>query len=86
MADFEKSPEPQVVRLRNFSGPTAQVDADLARNILETQGIPSVVAGEVAAEMLPGVGVVQLLVREEDAEQAAEILKSYLDTPAAPIE
>jgi hypothetical protein len=83
MSKLEKSPEPQMVRLRSFSGPTGRLAADLARNILETQDIPSVVAGEVA---MPGVDMIQLLVREEDAEQAAEILRSYLDTPAAPIQ
>lgn len=81
ISDGKKSPDPHLVRLRTFSGPTAQLDADLARNILESEGIPSVVPGDVMAEMLPGVGVVQLLVREADAEQAAEILESYLDSP-----
>ena len=75
-------PEPALVRLRTFSGPTAQLDADLAKNILGTQGIACVLPGERMAEVLPGVDMVQLLVREEDAEEAAAILKSYLDTPA----
>src|SRR5260370_28382628 len=74
-ADLEGSPEPKLVRLRSFHGPTAQVDADLARNILQTQGILSVLPGEVSAAVLPGVDVVQLLVRDEDAQQAAHILK-----------
>lgn len=38
------------------------------------------------AEMLPGIDVVQLLVREEDAEEATEILKSYLDAPASSLD
>ncbi len=75
-------PEAPLVRLRTFSGPTAQLDADLAKNILATQGIQCVLPGEQIAETLPGVGMVQLLVREEDAEEAAAILKSYLDMPA----
>ena len=33
------------------------------------------------AEMLPGVDPVQLLVSREDAEEAAEILQSYIDSP-----
>ena len=76
-----KRPGAKLVRLRTFSGPTAQRDANLARNILETQDIPCVLPGEASAEMLPGVDPVQLLVRREDAEQAAEILKSYIDSP-----
>ena len=71
----------KLVRLRTFSGPTAQLDANLARNILETQGILCVLPGEASAEMLPGVDPVQLLVRSEDAEEAAEILQSYIDSP-----
>ena len=71
----------KLVRLRTFNGPTAQLDANLARNILETQGILCVLPGEASAEMLPGVDPVQLLVRREDAEEAAEILQSYLESP-----
>lgn len=81
------SPAVSLVRVRTFSGPTAQLDAELARNILQTQGIQSVLPGDASAEMLPGVDAVQLLVRKEDAAEAAEILKGYLDTPqAAPAE
>ena len=75
-------PGPPLVRVRTFSGPTAQLDADLAKNILATQGIACVLPGEQMAETLPGVDMVQLLVREEDAEEAGAILKSYLDMPA----
>ena len=75
-------PAAKLVRLRTFSGPTAQLDADLARNILATQGIECVLPGEQMAETLPGVDMVQLLVREDDAEEAGAILKSYLDMPA----
>jgi len=77
------SSEVNLVRLRTFSGPTAQLDADLARNILETQGILCALPGDSSAQILPGVDDVQLLVRKEDAEQAAEILQSYLDSPQA---
>ncbi|HLW78985.1 MAG TPA: DUF2007 domain-containing protein [Terriglobia bacterium] len=76
--------EAALVKLRTFSGPTAQLNADLARNILATQGIQCVLPGEQMAETLPGVDVVQLLVREQDAEEAADILKSYLDSPQPP--
>lgn len=80
--DDSGEPATPLVRLRTFSGPTAQLDADLAKNILATQGIPCVLPGEQMAETLPGIDVVQLLVREQDAEEAADILKSYLDQPA----
>jgi hypothetical protein len=69
----------KLVRLRTFSGATAQLDADLARNILETEGIPCILAGENSAELLPVLDV-PLLVLEEDADRAAEMLKSFLDS------
>jgi hypothetical protein len=45
---------------------------------LETAGIPCVLPGETSAELLPVLDV-PLLVREEDAQRAGELLKSYLD-------
>jgi hypothetical protein len=71
----------KLVAVRIFSGGTAQMDADLARNILRSQGIPCVLSGETSAEMLPVLDV-PLLVREEDAQKAARVLEEYLDTDA----
>ncbi len=68
----------KLVRIRVFSGATAQVDAELARNILKNEGIPCVLPGDTSAEVLPVLDV-QLLVRQEDAERATELLRSYLD-------
>jgi hypothetical protein len=80
------SGESKLVTVRVFTGPTALLDADVARNILQSQGIPSLVPGETSAELLPVLDV-SLLVREEDAERAAGILRDYLDTePASPAE
>ena len=63
------------------------MDAELARNILQTQGIPSALSGEGMADPFP-VAEVHLLVREEDAAHAERILQEYLDTevPSAPEE
>jgi hypothetical protein len=72
---------PQLMRIRVFTGPTAVMEADLARNLLEAEGIPCVMPGEYTAEMLPGVEPIQVFVRESDAEQASEILQAYFDTP-----
>jgi Putative prokaryotic signal transducing protein len=71
--------EPKLVRLRVFSGPTAVMEADLAKNLLQENNILSFIPGETSAEILPGIDVVQLWVREEDVDHAAEILQSYLD-------
>ena len=74
--------EPKMVRVRGFAGPAAKRDAELAKGILQNQEIPCVIAGGRSADMLPGVDIVQLLVREEDAAEAAELLESFLDNPS----
>lgn len=76
-----EAPSPNLVRVRVFSGPQASMQADLARNILEAEGIPSVLPGEYTGEVLPGIDLIQLFVQESDAEQAREILQSYFDSP-----
>ena len=76
------SGDSSLVTVRVFAGPTALLDADVARNILQSQGIPSFVSGETSVELLPVLDV-PLLVREEDAEHAARILRDYLDTETA---
>lgn len=82
-AESEQSRELEVelVRVRTFSGLSARFNAELAKNILEAEGIPSTLPGEFSANLYPGAGVVQLLVRPEDAAKAGEILKDYLDDP-----
>ena len=74
----EEDPQVKIVRIRSFSGATASLDASLARNLLKARGIRSVLGGETSAEMLP-VLEVSLMVREEDADRAAEILRNYFD-------
>jgi len=74
-------PGDELVPIRTFSGPTGSMDAELAQNILKTQGIPCALPGEGHAEMLPGIDMVVLLVRKEDAVRAEEILEGYLDNP-----
>jgi len=73
-------PEIKLVPVRVFSGGTASLDAELARNVLAAEGIESVLPGDIAAETIP-VLEVYLLVRQEDAQRAAEILGAYFDTP-----
>lgn len=67
------------VKVRAFSGATASLDAQLAKGILTERGIPSVVPNRFGAEVLPGVDLVQLLVPEDDADEAAQILQDFLD-------
>ncbi|MGH9470930.1 MAG: putative signal transducing protein [Terriglobia bacterium] len=70
----------KLMRIRVFTGPSAVMAADLARNLLQTERIPCMLPGEYTAEMLPGVEPVQVFVRECDAERASEILQAYFDT------
>lgn len=72
------------VTVRAFSGATASLDAQLAKGILNERGIFSVVPNRFGAEVLPGVDRVQLLVREDDAEEATQILSDFLDNPVPP--
>lgn len=78
--DSDKLEDVKLVNIRTFSGPTARVQADLARNLLKSQDIPCILAGGVIADTLP-IFDIPLLVREVDVNQATEILKSYLDSP-----
>jgi hypothetical protein len=71
------------VRIRTFSGPMARLEATLARNLLEAEGILSFLPGQFSSEALPGVDRVQLLVPADAAGNADEILKGFLDNPAA---
>jgi hypothetical protein len=71
----------KLVPVRLFIGGTAQMDAELARNILQSQRIPCFVQGETSAELLPVLDV-PLLVREDDAARAERVLQEYLDVDA----
>ena len=74
----------KLVPARIFTGSTAPMDAELARNILQTQGIPSTISGEGLSDPFP-VTEVHLLVREEDAAHAERILQDYLDSDVPPL-
>jgi hypothetical protein len=77
--------EVRLIPVRVFTGGTARLDAELAKALLAEQGIESVIPGEVAADTFPFLDV-QLFVREEDLELAAEILASTLASGAAGIQ
>jgi hypothetical protein len=81
--DLRNERNVKLVPVRLFAGGTAQMEAELARNILQTQGIPSLVQGESAAELLPVLDV-PLLVREQDKGQAELILAEYFDKETEP--
>lgn len=78
VVDLGGEKDVKLVSIRTFAGGTAQMDADLARNILQTQGIPSLLQGESSAEVLPVLDI-PLFVREEDVERAKRTLIDFLD-------
>ncbi|MBI1941918.1 MAG: DUF2007 domain-containing protein [Acidobacteria bacterium] len=69
-----------LVRIRTFSGPTARLEAELAKNLLEAEGIRCILPGEISAETIP-IFDIPLLVCAEDADQAVAVLESYLQAP-----
>jgi Putative prokaryotic signal transducing protein len=82
----ELAPDSRLVSVRSFHGPTASLDAELARNVLKEEDIPCALPGNTGAEVIPGIDVVQLLVREEDAARAEEILKAFENSDAQLLE
>ena len=76
----------KLVPVRISAGDTG-MEAEVARGVLESQGIPCVLSGDVAGEPFPVMDI-QLLVREEDMGRAERILQEYADAevPAAPEE
>ena len=73
MADENTSDPPRLVVIRTFLNP---IDAELAQGALEAAGIDAMVSADDAEGNQPGLwmGGVRVLVREEDAAQAGEIL------------
>lgn len=72
-------PNIQFVPVRVFRGLQAPFEADLARNLLQAEGIPCTVTGQLGAELLPGADRVLLLVRQDDQARASEIVTAFLD-------
>jgi Putative prokaryotic signal transducing protein len=56
-------------------------EAMVVRGLLETAGIDAIQRGEEAPDVFP-VGGIVLLVREEQAEEAREIIDTYRQNPA----
>ena len=65
----------KLVPVRVSAGDTG-MEAEVARGILESQGIPCALSGDAAGEPFP-VGGYHLLVREEDVARAERILQDY---------
>lgn len=83
----EEGKDLDLVVLRTFMGAAASLNAELAKNILEAEGIPSVLLGENAARIFPLHASVLLRVERKNTERAEEILYEYFDNlPDTPSE
>jgi hypothetical protein len=57
-------------------------EAEVVHGLLESAGIESdLKAIDVVQDVYPGLGGVMILVREEDAEEAGQIIESYRQSP-----
>ena len=52
----------------------SEVEAQVAKGILDEVGIESMIRSDNGGGMYPGVGTAELLVRTEDVERAADAL------------
>ena len=76
--DIAEEGDFNLVPVRTFTGDTGMV-AELARGLLEAQGIPCALSGAVARGDPYSLLGIRLLVRVEDMARAERILKDYLD-------
>jgi hypothetical protein len=83
-AEITHEKDAKLVAVRIFTGDSG-MGAEVARGVLESQGIPCTLSGDVAGEPFPVMDI-HLLVREEDVGRAERILQEYLDAdvPSAP--
>ncbi len=72
----------KLIVIRKFMGFRAAAEVEVVRIFLEAHGIPCVVTGVNLARLTSEPLDVRLLVREEDAERAVEILDSCSDDAA----
>ena len=75
-------PQPDEKLVRVFDA-EQESEVMVVRGLLESQGIETnVTALDAPQDILPGVGGTIILVREEDAAQARQIIEEYRQTPS----
>jgi hypothetical protein len=76
-----QKPEPNEKLVKIFDT-RQESEAEVVQGLLESAGIESDLKSiDVVQEVYPGLGGVMILVREEDAEEAAKIIESYRSSP-----
>jgi hypothetical protein len=79
MAD---TPEPQEKLVKVFDT-DVESEAMVVRGLLESAGIEAVISNrEAPQDILPGVGGVVILVREEQAKEATAVIREFSKHPA----
>jgi len=77
----EPKPQPNEKLVKIFDT-ERESEAMMVRGLLESAGIETdLKAIELVQDVYPGLGGVVILVREEDAAEAAKIIESYRQAP-----
>ena len=77
-----ETPNPNEKLVKIFDS-EQEAEAMMVQGLLESAGIESNLRGIDAAQNTYPVGGVEILVREEDAEEAESIIQSYRESPPA---
>jgi hypothetical protein len=81
MTEQKERPNPNEKLVRVFDT-DQESEALVVRGLLESAGIEcDVTSLDAQQDILPGVGGTIILVREEDAEQAKQVIETYRQTP-----
>jgi Putative prokaryotic signal transducing protein len=79
----ERRPDPNEKLVKVFES-EQESEALVVKGLLDSAGIESDMTSiEAVQDMFPGVGGTVILVREEDAEQARQVIDSYRQSPAS---
>ncbi len=77
----QPKPQPNEKLVKIFDS-ERESEAMMVRGLLESAGIETdLKAIELVQDVYPGLGGVVILVREEDAAEAAKIIESYRQSP-----
>ena len=80
-ADGVKKPQPDEKLVRVFDA-EQESEVMVVQGLLQSQGIDTNVTSlEAQQDILPGVGGTVILVREEDAAKARQVIEEYRQTP-----
>lgn len=76
-ADTERRPDPDEKLVKVFDSED-ESEAMIVKGLLDSAGIDSdLTAGAMVQEMFPGLGGMIILVREQDAEAARQLITDY---------